>query len=91
MGECWGAGMPYDPWGNMCTRAVVVSVPWLQEGPNRWIGMFKRVAEAIHLMKVKHAVITSVDRDELQDSGSIIWYHKGCRPGPGYDTRNPDT
>jgi lipoic acid synthetase len=35
----------------------------------------QRVAEAIHLMKVKHAVITSVDRDELKDGGSIVWYN----------------
>jgi lipoic acid synthetase len=35
----------------------------------------KRVAEAIHLMKVKHAVVTSVDRDELKDGGSVIWYN----------------
>jgi lipoic acid synthetase len=35
----------------------------------------QRVAEAIHLMKVKHAVITSVDRDELPDGGSSIWYN----------------
>ena len=35
----------------------------------------QRVAEAIHLMKVKHAVITSVDRDEIKDGGSIIWYN----------------
>ena len=35
----------------------------------------QRVAEAIHLMKVKHAVITSVDRDELADGGSIIWHN----------------
>jgi lipoic acid synthetase len=33
------------------------------------------VAEAIYLMKVKHAVITSVDRDEIKDGGSIIWYN----------------
>jgi lipoic acid synthetase len=47
----------------------------------------QRVAEAIYLMKVKHAVITSVDRDELKDGGSIIWANtiKAVR------TLNPDT
>ena len=33
----------------------------------------KNVAESIRLMKVKHAVITSVDRDELPDGGASIW------------------
>jgi lipoic acid synthetase len=75
MGECWGEGTAtFMILGNICTRscgfcAVATGRPLtvdLQEP--------KRVAEAIHLMKVKHAVITSVDRDELKDGGSIIWY-----------------
>jgi lipoic acid synthetase len=47
----------------------------------------QRVAEAIHLMKVKHAVITSVDRDELKDGGAAIWYNT-IR---AVKTLNPDT
>ena len=74
MGECWGAGTAtFMILGNICTRscgfcAVATGRPMpadLQEP--------QRVAEAIHLMKVKHAVITSVDRDDLKDGGSIIW------------------
>jgi lipoic acid synthetase len=74
MGECWGEGTAtFMILGNICTRscgfcAVATGRPLpvdLQEP--------QRVAEAIHLMKVKHAVITSVDRDELKDGGSIIW------------------
>ena len=74
MGECWGEGTAtFMILGNICTRscgfcAVITGKPFtadLQEP--------KRVAEAILLMKVKHAVITSVDRDELKDGGSIIW------------------
>lgn len=74
MGECWGEGTAtFMILGNICTRscgfcAVATGRPLpadLQEP--------KRVAEAILLMKVKHAVITSVDRDELKDGGSIIW------------------
>ena len=74
MGECWGEGTAtFMILGNICTRscgfcAVATGRPLpadLQEP--------KRVAEAILLMKVKHAVITSVDRDELPDGGSIIW------------------
>ncbi|MEO8944099.1 MAG: lipoyl synthase [Ginsengibacter sp.] len=76
MGECWGEGTAtFMILGNICTRSCgfcavatgrPLAVDWQEP---------KRVAEAIHLMKVKHAVITSVDRDELKDGGSIIWYH----------------
>jgi lipoic acid synthetase len=53
------------------------------------------VAEAIHLMKVKHAVITSVDRDEVKDGGSIIWYNtikavKALNPDTTLETLIPD-
>jgi lipoic acid synthetase len=55
----------------------------------------QRVAEAIHLMKVKHAVITSVDRDELKDGGSTIWYNtikavKSLNPDTTLETLIPD-
>ena len=75
MGECWGAGTAtFMILGNVCTRscsfcAVATGRPpeYDQEEP-------KRVAEAIRLMEVKHAVITSVNRDELKDRGAEIWY-----------------
>ncbi|HEY9341549.1 MAG TPA: lipoyl synthase, partial [Hanamia sp.] len=59
------------------------------------LGEPKRVAEAIHLMKVKHAVITSVDRDDLKDGGSIIWYNtikavQNLNPGTTLETLIPD-
>jgi lipoic acid synthetase len=55
----------------------------------------QRVAEAIFLMKVKHAVITSVDRDELPDGGSTIWQNtiravKSLNPGTTLETLIPD-
>jgi lipoic acid synthetase len=55
----------------------------------------QRVAEAIFLMKVKHAVITSVDRDEIRDGGSIIWYNtikavRALNPGTTLETLIPD-
>jgi lipoic acid synthetase len=55
----------------------------------------QRVAEAIYLMKVKHAVITSVDRDELKDGGSIVWYNtikavKALNPETTLETLIPD-
>ncbi len=74
MGECWGAGTAtFMILGNVCTRsctfcAVATGRPneYDEDEP-------RRVAEAIHLMKVKHAVITSVNRDELKDRGASIW------------------
>lgn len=74
MGECWGAGTAtFMILGNICTRscgfcAVATGRPEAVDWDEP-----QRVAEAIFLMKVKHAVITSVDRDELKDGGSIIW------------------
>ena len=75
MGECWGAGTAtFMILGNVCTRscsfcAVKTGRPteYDTDEPNR-------VAEAIRLMQVKHAVITSVNRDELADRGAEIWY-----------------
>ena len=74
MGECWGAGTAtFMILGNICTRscgfcAVATGKPEAVDWDEP-----QRVAEAIYLMGVKHAVITSVDRDELKDGGSIIW------------------
>ncbi|HTL80370.1 MAG TPA: lipoyl synthase [Bacteroidia bacterium] len=74
MGECWGAGTAtFMILGNICTRscgfcAVATGRP-LPADPEEPM----RVAESVKLMGVKHCVITSVDRDELKDGGSIIW------------------
>ena len=76
MGECWGEGTAtFMILGNVCTRscgfcAVATGRPEAVDWDEP-----QRVAEAIYLMKVKHAVITSVDRDELKDGGSTIWYN----------------
>jgi lipoic acid synthetase len=74
MGECWGAGTAtFMILGNVCTRSCgFCSVATGRPEAVDWDEP-QRVAEAILLMKVKHAVITSVDRDELPDGGSIIW------------------
>jgi lipoic acid synthetase len=81
--------------GNICTRscgfcAVATGRPDAVDWDEP-----QRVAEAIHLMKVKHAVITSVDRDELKDGGSIIWYNtikavKALNPDTTLETLVPD-
>ncbi|MDX5585985.1 MAG: lipoyl synthase [Aureibaculum sp.] len=74
MGECWGEGTAtFMILGNVCTRSCGFcgvktgrpdTVDW--EEP-------EKVARSIKIMKIKHAVITSVDRDDLKDGGSIIW------------------
>ena len=96
MGECWGEGTAtFMILGNICTRscqfcAVATGRPKAVEWDEP-----QRVAEAILLMKVKHAVLTSVDRDELADGGSIIWYNtikaiKALTPTTTLETLIPD-
>lgn len=96
MGECWGEGTAtFMILGNVCTRscgfcAVATGRPDAVDWDEP-----QRVAEAIHLMKVKHAVITSVDRDELKDGGSNIWYNtikavKSLNPQTTLETLIPD-
>jgi lipoic acid synthetase len=96
MGECWGEGTAtFMILGNICTRSCgFCAVATGRPDPIDWDEP-QRVAEAIHLMKVKHAVITSVDRDEVKDGGSIIWYNtikavKALNPGTTLETLIPD-
>ena len=97
MVECWGEGTAtFMILGNVCTRsctfcAVATGRPneYDEDEP-------RRVAEAIQLMKVKHAVITSVNRDELKDRGAEIWYQtvravKETTPLTTIETLIPDT
>jgi lipoic acid synthetase len=97
MGECWGAGTAtFMILGNVCTRsctfcAVATGRPTEYDADEP-----RRVAEAIKLMQVKHAVITSVNRDELKDRGAEIWYQtvvetKKVSPETTIETLIPDT
>jgi lipoic acid synthetase len=81
--------------GNVCTRSC--SFCAVKTGrPNEYDeDEPRRVAEAIFLMKVKHAVITSVNRDELKDRGAEIWYQtvrqvKELSPETTIETLIPD-
>lgn len=75
MGECWGAGTAtFMILGNVCTRSCSFCAVKTGRPPEYDEDEPHRVAEAIQLMKVKHAVITSVNRDELPDRGAEIWY-----------------
>jgi lipoyl synthase len=96
MGECWGEGTAtFMILGNICTRSCgFCAVATGKPEPVDW-NEPQRVAEAIHLMKVKHAVITSVDRDEIPDGGSVIWYNtiravKALNPSTTLETLIPD-
>ena len=96
MGECWGEGTAtFMILGNTCTRSCgFCAVATGKPDPVDWDEP-QRVAEAIHLMKVKHAVLTSVNRDELKDGGSIIWYNtikavKALNPSTTLETLIPD-
>lgn len=96
MGECWGAGTAtFMILGNVCTRSCgFCAVATGRPLPVDWDEP-QRVAEAINLMKVKHAVVTSVDRDELKDGGSIIWHNtikavKALNPDTTLETLIPD-
>ncbi|TRZ78134.1 MAG: lipoyl synthase [Chitinophagaceae bacterium] len=96
MGECWGEGTAtFMILGNICTRSCqFCAVATGRPLPVEWDEP-QRVAEAILLMKVKHAVLTSVDRDELADGGSIIWFNtikaiKTLSPSTTLETLIPD-
>ncbi len=74
MGECWGAGTAtFMILGNICTRSCsFCAVATGKPGAVDWDEPF-RVASSVALMHVRHCVITSVDRDDLKDGGSILW------------------
>jgi lipoic acid synthetase len=74
MGECWGAGTAtFMILGNVCTRSCSFCAVKTGRPTEYDTDEPRRVAEAIKLMEVKHAVITSVNRDELKDRGAAIW------------------
>jgi len=74
MGECWGAGTAtFMILGNVCTRSCSFCAVATGRPQSLDTGEPIRVAEAVKLMDVKHCVVTSVNRDELKDKGSVIW------------------
>lgn len=74
MGECWGAGTAtFMILGNTCTRSCGFCN--VSTGKPDEVDVFEpaKIAKSVSLMKVKHCVITSVDRDDLPDGGAEIW------------------
>ena len=96
MGECWGAGTAtFMILGNVCTRscgfcAVATGRPGRVDENEP-----SKIADSVLRMRVKHCVITSVDRDDLPDGGSIIWAEtikkvREVSPGTTMETLIPD-
>ena len=96
MGECWAEGTAtFMILGNICTRSC--GFCGVQTGRPSHVDWEEpeKVANSIKLMKIKHAVITSVDRDDLKDMGSIIWAEtvnavRRISPGTTMETLIPD-
>jgi len=97
MGECWGAGTAtFMILGNVCTRSCTFCAVATGRPTEYDTDEPRRVAQAIKLMGVKHAVITSVNRDELKDRGAEVWYQtviqtKATSPETTIETLIPDT
>lgn len=96
MGECWGDGTAtFMILGNICTRScgfcgVKTGKPETVEWDEP-----EKVARSIKIMSIEHAVITSVDRDDLKDGGSIIWAEtiaavRRANPNTTMETLIPD-
>jgi lipoic acid synthetase len=96
MGECWGAGTAtFMILGNVCTRSCSFCAVATGRAQEYDLSEPMRVAEAIKLMGVKHAVITSVNRDELKDKGAKVWADtirlvKEVNPNTTIETLIPD-
>jgi len=96
MGECWGEGMAtFMILGNICTRSCGFCA--VQTGKPEEVDEFEpgRVANSVKIMGVKHAVVTSVDRDDLKDGGAEIWAQtvraiRQQSPGTTLETLIPD-
>jgi lipoic acid synthetase len=97
MGECWGEGTAtFMILGNICTRSCTFCAVATGRPTEYDLDEPQRVAEAIFTMGVKHAVITSVNRDELKDKGAEVWFQtvtltKNLSPKTTIETLIPDT
>jgi len=96
MGECWGEGTAtFMILGNICTRSCGFCA--VKTGRPEAVDIYEpgKVAHSVKTMGVKHAVITSVDRDDLKDGGAEIWVQtvhavRHQSPGTTMETLIPD-
>ncbi|SHK17051.1 lipoyl synthase [Rhodothermus profundi] len=96
MGECWTAGTAtFMILGNVCTRSCgFCAVKTGRPDPVDWDEP-RRVAEAVRLMGIRHAVVTSVDRDDLEDGGAALFAEtirqiRALNPGVTVEVLIPD-
>lgn len=96
IGECWNAGTAtFMILGDICTRACkFCSVKTGKPMPVDWDEP-RRLAGSIRTLGLKHCVLTSVDRDDLEDGGASFWAAtirtvKGTNPGVTLETLIPD-
>lgn len=96
MGECWGSGTAtFLMLGDVCTRSCrFCDIKHGMPGPLDWLEP-ERVAQAVKKMNLKHAVITSVDRDERHDGGApifamVIRRIRELQPGCSIEVLIPD-
>jgi lipoic acid synthetase len=96
MGECWARGTAtLMILGDVCTRSCGFCNIATGKPPVLDLDEPRRVADAVKLMNLKHAVITSVNRDELADGGAFIWAETIVRvreasPGTSIEVLIPD-
>lgn len=94
--DCWGRGTAtFMILGNVCTRSckfcsVATGRPLPEDSGEPF-----RVAESVRSMELKHCVITSVDRDDLEDGGAGLWADtirkiKELNPGTTIEALIPD-
>lgn len=96
MGECWDAGTAtFMILGDVCTRACKFCA--VKTGKPGVVDLEepRKLAESIQLLKLKHCVVTSVDRDDLEDGGAAIWAEsirqvKSLNPGTTIEVLIPD-
>ncbi len=96
MGECWSAGTAtLMILGDVCTRSCGFCHIATGRPPTLDLDEPVRVGYAVAQMKLKHAVITSVNRDELPDGGAAVWAHtireiRRQSPGTAVEVLIPD-
>jgi lipoic acid synthetase len=96
MGECWGSGTAtFLMMGDICTRSCgFCDIKTGRPAPLDWLEP-ERVARAVQRMNLRHAVITSVNRDERRDGGApifamVIHRIRELQPGCSIEVLIPD-
>jgi lipoic acid synthetase len=96
IGECWKHGVAtFMILGNICTRSCKFCS--VQTGKPQKLDIYEpyKVAQSIKIMQIKHAVITSVNRDDLKDKGAFAWANtikiiRNMNPSITLETLIPD-